>query len=479
MRLSFNKSKLTLMMNEEVNMDKAFREKFDNFTAEPPGDIWNNINSQLNYKHKKINMHWYSLVAAAAALILALMAGWYFTRTPDDRLIETAGIETDRFRERSNVVESKVAGEESISEMSVINTEIPVVHLAASTSNMSDPNKTAGYGKIEGTETGEAFKAFRESGMQLIDNLKAVFHTDNEDLVAEVRSKREKEAGYEQFERELIAENVTLGKSIALENNANWKMGFNISPGYSSYSARHASNYSSSMTYADNGGNGNVSGGLALQYKAGKRWSIETGVYYAQNGQKSESSPQSFAVYDESYNTVATTERLYFNPEVKVSDDRISMNSIAGIIDFDNVPRGTEIAANLEKTDNYSGVLLTSGEFSQVFDFVEIPLYLRYMLVDSKIDIEVLGGVNTGFVVGNNAYIKNEYGEQNIGKTRDISTVNLSGTVGVGVTYALSKNVSLALEPRLNYYLHSINNSPDVEFRPYRIGIYTGLYYEF
>jgi nickel-dependent lactate racemase len=50
---------------------------------------------------------------------------------------------------------------------------------------------------------------------------------------------------------------------------------------------------------------------------------------------------------------------------------------------------------------------------------------------------------------------------------------------GAGLTYALSKHVSFALEPRVNYYLNSINDNPDVDFHPYRIGVYTGLQYEF
>jgi hypothetical protein len=100
-------------------------------------------------------------------------------------------------------------------------------------------------------------------------------------------------------------------------------------------------------------------------------------------------------------------------------------------------------------------------------------------VIDSKIGVELITGLNAGIVVGNNAYIDNQYGLQNIGETQDISPVNLSGTVGVGVNYALGKHFAVALEPRFNYYLNSINTNPSVEFRPYRIGFYTGVSYEF
>jgi opacity protein-like surface antigen len=96
-----------------------------------------------------------------------------------------------------------------------------------------------------------------------------------------------------------------------------------------------------------------------------------------------------------------------------------------------------------------------------------------------KRQLELITGVNAGIVVGNNSFLNNQYGLQNVGETRDISTFNVSGTLGLGFNYALSKHFSVALEPRYNYYLNSINTSSSVDFKPYRIGLYTGLTYEF
>ena len=48
--------------------------------------------------------------------------------------------------------------------------------------------------------------------------------------------------------------------------------------------------YSNSMTYSGATGNTNVTGGISVQMKAGKKWSIESGVYYSQNGQRSTNS---------------------------------------------------------------------------------------------------------------------------------------------------------------------------------------------
>jgi hypothetical protein len=156
------------------------------------------------------------------------------------------------------------------------------------------------------------------------------------------------------------------------------------------------------------------------------------------------------------------------------------MNSTAGVIAFSGTPKGAELTGDFEAVKTgVTNMVVPNGEFSQVFEFMEIPFFVRYRVVDSKIGVELITGLNAGIVVGNNAYIDNQYGLQNIGETQDISTVNLSGTVGMGVNYALGKNFSVAVEPRFNYYLNSINTNSSVDFRPYRMGFFTGVTYEF
>jgi len=277
----------------------------------------------------------------------------------------------------------------------------------------------------------------------------------------------------------LIAENIkNLNEKTQPDNN--WKMGMYVAPGYSSHVAVHSESYSKNMTYSDSDGNTNVSGGFSVQYKTSKRWIVESGVYYAQNGQQSNNSVNLLAKNMDAEASFAPGEVNYFSNNVRVENNTLAMNSTAGVIQFSETPKGAELSGDFEASKtSVSNLIVPNGEFSQVFEFMEIPLFVRYRVIDSKIGVELITGLNAGIVVGNNAYIDNQYGLQNIGETQDISPVNLSGTVGVGVNYALGKHFAIALEPRFNYYLNSINTNPSVEFRPYRIGFYTGVSYEF
>jgi hypothetical protein len=277
----------------------------------------------------------------------------------------------------------------------------------------------------------------------------------------------------------LIAENIkNLNETTQPDNN--WKMGMYVAPGYSSYNASHSESYAKDMTYSGSDGNTNVSGGFSVQYKTSKRWIVESGVYYAQNGQQSNNSVNILAKNVSADNAFAPSDANYFSNAVRVENNNLAMNSTAGVIRFSGTPKGAELSGDFEASKTgVTNLMVPNGEFSQVFEFMEIPLYVRYRVVDSKLGIELITGLSTGIVVGNNAYIENQYGMQNIGETLDISTFNISGTVGMGVNYALGKHFSIAVEPRFNYYLNSINNNESVEFRPYRIGFYTGVTYEF
>ncbi len=464
-------------MENNKNIDDIFREKLEGYSPPPSPHIWQNVQNGLNAQriHKRrVVAGWF---AAAAVVLLALVGGWYFSENsnPENQLAnqsETVAPQQSTTPLKTNTETAEL--EPVISKENVIAEPLtqtnkynkPIQTVVTQTANDKETNNTisnraAGFDfpqiasrKVQWTQ--------KQPEIQIKDQKRKIEYAD------------ELTAG----ERWLIAENMKATNKSSEEENT-WKMGMFVSPGYSSYTANHADSYNRQMTYSDNNGNTNVSGGFSVQYKTSKRWSVESGMYYAQNGQKSASSPQLFSL-NQSSDLVAAPENNYFTNAVRVDNGNMHMNSTAGVIAFSENPQGAEIVGGFDELSyGKANALVSNGEFSQVFDFIEIPLYARYRIVDSNFGVELMGGINAGLVVGNNAYIDNEFGLQRIGETQDISTVNFSGTIGLGLNYALSKHFSVAVEPRLNYYLNSINTNPEIDFRPYRIGIFTGLSYEF
>lgn len=482
-------------MKEKLNSDKQLREKFDDFLVQPPPLVWDNIKGSLALQRRRKRMVYLGWMSAAALVLMAFIAGWYLNNDTTDSLTpktaeqiiqnEKRSDERADSEMRTNNIIAEVLPEHENEKITELNKSVKTNRIATATKNVNNLN----------TNTSEP------SGKQQIkiDKLERkntrLHQTENYTLLAE--HYREKEySNLSTSDEFLMASNVN---KLKLDKKATtgWKMGMHISPGYSSNVSNHSQSYSQDMNYSSDGGNGNVGGGLSIQYKTSKKFRIESGVYYAQNSQKSGvsnsnrllssnkdmMSDPSFLGNDggirEYLNTVSAPESSFSNT-VQISNGNLAMNSSAGVIEMSGTPKGAIITNDFESTSlALSNTLVSSGEFSQVFDFIEIPLYLRYCIIDSKFGLEILGGLNAGIIVGNNAYLENSYGLQNIGKTQEISTVNMSGTVGFGVNYALGKHISIAIEPRLNYYLYSINKSPEVDFRPYRVGFYTGLYYDF
>lgn len=467
-------------MKDEKNTDNIFREKLENFKVPPPPHIWDNVQVNLIGIRQRNRLRYIGWISAAAVVILAFLAGWYFN--DNSNIDNSVSVKNEIVQEEKSTIETSVLAEEKVEQNTLAaqadNFESKDIDFSKTThiAAVSKVDAKASYTNSELTDknTRENFEmAMLESAdFSLVQNQLIIPELS-------VHIKTTPNNTFTKQEQLLIAENINNIK-VASKPENNWKMGMYVAPGYSSYTADHAESYANNMTNSGSDGNANVSGGVSVQYKTSKRWIVESGVYYAQNGQVSNNSVGIFALNREADMMYAPADVNYFTNTVQVENNNIAMNSTAGVIAFSATPKGAELSGDFDESRTSSANLIVpDGQFSQVFEFMEIPLYVRYRVVDSKFGIELITGLNAGIVVGNNAYIETQYGSQNIGQTSDISPVNLSGTLGVGINYGFGKHFAIALEPRFNYYLNSINSNPSVDFRPYRLGFFTGVSYEF
>lgn len=470
-------------MSKKLNIDDSIREKLDGFSAAPPSHVWGNIQTQMFEQRKKRRLAYFGWISAAAVVVLAFIAGWYFN---GKTVVEEPAMAQQQIAPESNE-KSAVSANDSSLEIEVDqfaeadnenNTETKSNDITA-TSESNLPATIAAIQDKKDSGADQLVAARTAENYNLLQRIEAIFTPEQSKVTLEEKSNKT------EIEEHFIADEMLIAANLRnlneqKEEEHSWIVGAHVSPGYSSHSASHNDTYARNMTYDSDNGGSNVGGGISLQYKTSKRLRVESGIYYAKDGQKANNSFNLFASDNDMVYSAAPEVGPGFSNLVQTGSSGIAMNSTAGVIEMKTAPRGTNISANLENTaDAAANRLYSNGEFSQVFEFVEVPLYLRYSVLDKKVGIELLGGINAGFVIGNNAYLDNDYGVQNIGSTADISTLNFSGTLGVGVNYMLGKHFSFALEPRLNYYLNSINSNPDVDYRPYRIGVYTGVYYEF
>ncbi len=407
-------------MKDKNNIDSAIREKLEDFSTSPPPHIWENVQGQLAAQLRKSRRIYIGWISAAAAVLLAFLAGWYFNENSalqENMKATNEILQTDKNTTHTDVQTSEIASQSNIENSIDKTNETISTESARVIASLPVSSKSSKNDKINSNYF--SHEPILISRLESVEARVSANHVSNEKLFKKTEILP---ANYlSENEKLLIAENLKMIKSSSKPDN-NWKMGMYVSPGYSSYNANHSESYSKNMTYSGSTGNSNVSGGLSVQYKTNKRWIVESGLYYAKNGQESENPTRLFAKNMDALNGPALSETSYFSNSVRVENNTLAMNSTAGIIQFSDTPDGAEISSDFEALKSDVGDLLVpNGSFSQVFQFMEIPLFVRYRIVDSKFGVELITGLNAGIVVGNDAYIDNEYGLQNIGETRDIS----------------------------------------------------------
>ena len=434
-------------------------------------------------RQRKRRMAYITWTSVAAVVVFAFIAGWMLNK-------ESGTISETFVEEKVLLPESKGKNVQPETKIETPENEQRNVELASIddsgvpkiTSETGNTTRKDESAKEKEDETPTQELATERINYKLLATATVVFDKVRAELAKSKTNAVQKQNSLSDNDRLFIAGNIRHFDKESSDDKV-WIVGAHVSPGYSAHSSSYSSQYEKNMNQVSEGGVSNVGGGVSVQYKSTKRLSVESGVYYAQNSQSEGPSANLFA-FSPSFDYSASPQSgnefsdVYTN-SIRVSNEGIAMNSTAGIVNMSSTPKGAEISALTDAKGNEYNALVTNGGFSQEFDLLEIPLYLRYKLIDRKFGVDIIGGLNAGLVVGNNAYIENGNGKQNVGKTEDISTLNLSGTVGFGVNYSLGKHFSLALEPRLNYYLNSINSNPDIDYKPYRVGLFSGVYYEF
>lgn len=469
-------------MSERLNIDESIRSKFEDFSVDPPAHVWDAVQDQMALQKKRSRRLVLTWISAAAVVVLAFMAGWYFNNSKseiapaiaeNEPVIELEKLQSEKATEPVLTLE---ADNETEQELLVAEAEKPLIKVVTPAIKTTHTKR----------ETVKETLPPRGENISLLARLEAFIDKETETLTEQLREVTTNEGTYSlsEADRLLMAANSARMKKNR-EHEKGWIVGAHLAPAYSSHSVDHDQTYARNISYNASNGSENIGGGFSVQYKATKKIRVESGVYYAKNGQRSRNPRGLSRLFEDHLDYAPNPTQLStdggFSNNVNFDNGTMVMNSTAGIIRLkEGVPAGASItrsdAENKFMTEN---VLSSDGSFSQVFDFVEIPLMLRYNLFANKFGMDILGGVNAGFVVGNNAYLSNDFGRQYIGEVEDISTLNVSGTVGLGMNYSLGKHFSLAFEPRFNYYLNSISNNTDVDYKPYRFALFTGVYYEF
>ena len=119
-----------------------------------------------------------------------------------------------------------------------------------------------------------------------------------------------------------------------------------------------------------------------------------------------------------------------------------------------------------------------NAAISQRLSYYEVPVELEYKLVNNRFGLNIIGGVSTFFLDGNEVYSEYDDYKTYIGEANNVNNVSFSTNLGIGMNYKFSEALKFNLEPTFKYQLNGFENTSG-NFRPYIIGVYTGFSYRF
>jgi len=119
-----------------------------------------------------------------------------------------------------------------------------------------------------------------------------------------------------------------------------------------------------------------------------------------------------------------------------------------------------------------------NAELIQNLSYYEVPMELKYGLINNRFGVNVIGGLSTLFLDDNEVSVRDGEFRDVLGAANNLNSVSFTTNVGVGFDYKISKRLKFNVEPMFKYQLNPYTDS-SVDFKPYYIGIYSGLSFKF
>jgi hypothetical protein len=219
--------------------------------------------------------------------------------------------------------------------------------------------------------------------------------------------------------------------------------------------------------------------GMNVAIARGKRFSVESGLYYSRYGQEKNNLESYSYQYDNMGDEIATARAEF----LQISNSTGNINNDEKPKTGNNNTAYFTTSASGKFVYQTNALIMPNEETNlsayQYFDYLEVPLTMKYKLIDRKLDFSVLGGLVTNFLVGNSVVLNKNGESVPLGKTSGINKVNYLGSVGLGLQFPVMPRVSFTFEPRFRYYINEIDNSSQINVHPYSIGIFGGISYMF
>ena len=202
-----------------------------------------------------------------------------------------------------------------------------------------------------------------------------------------------------------------------------------------------------------------LSYGLGVNYAVNDRIKIRSGINTVNLNYKT----QGVEFYASLNNQTSNVAARSANANIVVQSQGATPGSV--------VPNA--FFADNASADTYNGSML------QKTGYVEVPVEMAYSLLNNKFGIDIIGGVSTLFLNQNNVSVISDQGySTNVGKAENLNNIHFSTNIGVGFKYRFFKSFEANFEPMFKYQVSTFSRDAG-NFKPYFIGLYSGVSFSF
>lgn len=490
--------------------DNIFREKLGNFAAEPDPHVWDRIRHSLDKKQRKrLVPLWLPLGAAVAVVLLAL----WFTGPSSEQGPEGFPV-TDTETAPANRQADESPASEADSETGIspetgtglAESETNQTPPASGTpaSEPGSPTRLQTSGALaDSKQARDRSDATEDEGArakgQLQKALKEAGTTDPAIAVsqrADSPVEKARDADQSQVPREGItpgsyksspaSQAVTANTEPAVEDpetgkksiyevleqleaeqtvasdKGRWSMGPSIAPVYYN-SFGNGSPIASTFMENSKSGTVNLSYGLSVAYEVSDRLSLRSGIHKVDFG----------------YNTneVSFTSTVAVRPTSLIRTISYSENS-KNVVVHSTLNPVSPTQQEGAAPDITAASPEREGRMLQQFGYLEVPVELQYTLVDRQWGLNLIGGMSSLFLIDNSVSLDSNGTSTEIGEASNMNPLNFSTNLGLGVYYQLTPKWQVQVQPMVKMHLNTFNETSG-SFRPYTVGVYSGMSFRF
>jgi hypothetical protein len=506
-------------MKEQKNIDRLFQEKFKDFEEHPPALVWNQIEKRLptNESKKRVIPIFWKIGGVAASLIL--VGFLYFLTTNNQTSIPNIEVvnsdDSDATKEEKGNTETNnpiqidanpaqdyfIQNETQITEQEQKNKskniqDIEKTSLVQTENNIRNQNQTTEKGLVQKKQSSSFLnekvdaqnngvvqnsndskinpnksildKKVVQNNVAIIDSSTTIKNgalrlaSQNTELTITKKSNTQNIDSLFVSEIEVAAveetknplEELLKEKEQQQKTNPNseidrWQIASSVAPVYfnslaggSTIDAQFAENQKTTETQ--------MSYGLGVQYAVNKKISVRTGINKLNLG----------------YNTNGIEFMPTLNGQIL---SNVEPNNFGQTFMMQNVSGVTAFIENPIQTRD-------QGYLNQRLGYLEIPLEIKYRLIDKKIGFTLIGGMSSMILTDNQINAVSSSFNTNLGEASNVNSFSFSTNLGVGLEYRFFKSFQANFEPMLKYQMNTFSNNTS-GFKPYFFGLYSGISY--